>query len=117
MTNEQRKKCKRIIHTAAMKTVTVKIKSELVPVFGFGHLVINKFQIKMVMDLASVFSTSLTESAAATLFAQFAVGKIGYSIFQFALGWVPVLNIAINALTAAAVTKRIGWAVAEYFDT
>lgn len=114
MTNQQKKKCHAIIHTASASAATVGAGLAQLP--GSDNAIIVPIQITMIISLGSVFGKRLSKSAAAASLATATATVAGRAISQFFLGWIPVLGNAINATTAAGITETIGWAIASDFD-
>jgi len=114
MTNEQREKCRAIIHTASVAAGGVGAGLAQIP--GSDNAVITPIQLTMVISLGGVFGRSISKSFAQAAIASTAGSTIGRAVSQFLLGWIPGFGNAINATTAAAVTETLGWAIAESFD-
>lgn len=113
MNDEQRKKCKRIIHTAA--TAAAGVGSGFAQLPGSDNAVITPIQITMIISLGAVFGKRIDKSIARATLATATAATAGRTISQFLVGWVPAVGNIINASTAAAITETIGWAVANDF--
>lgn len=113
MTDQQRKKCKKIIHTAAALSGAVGAGLSQLP--GTDNAVIVPIQVTMTISLGAVFGKSISKSIATATVATAAATTAGRAISQFLVGWIPLIGNALNATTAAALTEAIGWALANDF--
>jgi uncharacterized protein (DUF697 family) len=109
----QRDECHLIIHGAATSSAGIAAAMAQAP--GTDNIPIVAIEIGMVIALGRVFGVSLTESAAKGIIAGYAGTLVGRGIFQFLIGWTPVLGNAVNAATAASVVEALGWAVVADF--
>lgn len=114
MTEEQKKKCHAIIHTASAAAASVGAGLAQVP--GGDNALLTPIQLAMTISLGKVFDINLTESVAKAEIASIAASTIGRTASQFLVGWIPVVGNAINATTAATLTESMGWLLAEHFS-
>lgn len=114
MTTEQKKRCKRIIHTAAASAAGVGAGMAQLP--GADVPIIVGIEITMTISLGAVFGISLTESSAKSIVLATAGTIAGRGISQGLLGWIPGFGNAINAATAFGVVEALGWAIAKDFS-
>lgn len=114
MTDEQRKKCHAIIHTASVAAAGVGGGMAQIP--GSDNAVLTPIQLTMTISLGRVFHVELTDSAAKAAISSVAASTVGRTISQFLVGWIPGFGNAINATTAASLTEAMGWALAKDFD-
>lgn len=113
MTEEQKKKCHGIIHSAAAAAGGVGATGAQIPVAD--HLLIMPIQVSMVIGLGQVFHLKISESAANGLIKSAAASFVGRGVSQILFGWVPVAGNAINAATAASITEGVGWLAVKEF--
>lgn len=114
MTDEQKSKCHKIIHTAAVSAGA--IGAGLAPIPGSATVPITGIQIGMIVSLGAVFGLDITKSAAASILGGAAASIGGQTVSQFLVGWIPFLGSVINATTAVSITEGLGWLVAEKFS-
>lgn len=114
MTDEQKKKCHAIIHTASASAAAVGGGLAQVPTSDNAVLV--PLQLTMAISLGQVFDRTISEASAKAAIASLAAGTVGRTISQVLVGWIPGVGNAINATTAAGLTEAIGWALAKEFD-
>ncbi len=114
MTEEQRKKCHAIIHSAS--AAAAGIGGGLAQVPGSDNAIITPIQLTMTISLGKVFDRTISESAAKSAIGSLAAATIGRTAAQVIVGWVPGIGNAINATTAAGVTEALGWLIATEFD-
>lgn len=114
MTEEQRKKCHAIIHTASVSAAGVGAGLAQIP--GSDNAVLTPIQLTMVISLGKVFDKSLSESTAKAAIGSVAASTIGRTVSQLLVGWIPGVGNAINATTAASLTETLGWTIAKEFD-
>lgn len=70
----------------------------------------------MTISLDKVFEVNLSESSALASIGSVAAATIGRAVSQFLIGWIPGLENAINAATAATLTEYMGWLLADQFS-
>ena len=114
MTSEQKSKCKKIIHTAAVGAAGVGAGMAQLP--GADVPIIVGIEITMTISLGAVLGISLTESSAKSIVLATAGTIAGRGISQGLLGWIPGFGNAINAATAFGVVEALGWAIAKDFS-
>lgn len=113
MTAEEKSRCHRIIHTAAVSAAGVGAGMAMMP--GADVPIIIGIEVTMTIALGGVFGVSLTESAAKSIVLSTAGTIAGRGISQGLVGWIPGLGNVINASTAFGVVEALGWAVANDF--
>ncbi len=114
MTDEQRKKCHAIIHTASASAAAVGGGLAQIP--GSDNAVLTPIQLTMTISLGHVFGKSLTQSTALAAIGSIAASTVGRTVSQFLIGWIPGVGNIVNATTAASLTEALGWAIAKEFD-
>lgn len=114
MTDEQRKKCHAIIHTASASAAA--IGGGLAQIPGSDNAVLTPIQLTMTISLGHVFGKSLTQSTALAAIGSVAASTVGRTVSQFLIGWIPGVGNIVNATTAASLTEALGWAIAKEFD-
>lgn len=114
MTDEQKKKCHAIIHTAS--TAAAAAASGLAQIPGSDNAVLTPIQLTMIISLGKVFEKSLSQAAAKAALGSAAASTVGRTATQFLVGWIPAIGNAINATTAASLTEALGWTIAKEFD-
>lgn len=113
MTQEQKVKCHKIIHSSATASAAVGALGAQLPMSD--SMAIVPIQITMIVNLGTVFGTKLSESAAASTLATSTATLVGRGMSQWLIGFIPVIGNVFNAGTAFAITETIGWAVAFEF--
>ena len=114
MTDEQRKKCHAIIHTASASAAA--IGGGLAQIPESDNAVLTPIQLTMTISLGHVFGKSLTQSTALAAIGSVAASTVGRTVSQFLIGWIPGVGNIVNATTAASLTEALGWAIAKEFD-
>lgn len=114
MTDDQKKKCHAIIHSASAGAAATGAGLAQIPFSD--NAVIVPIQIGMIISLGAVFGAKITESAAKVTLSTVLATYAGRGISQALVGWIPGIGNAINASTAAAITESLGWFVAKDFD-
>ena len=114
MTDSQTAKCHGIIHTASAAAAAAGGGMAQLP--GSDAIPITAAQVTMIISLGAVFDIPVSKSAAQALLKGLMGSAIGRFASQLLVGWIPGFGNAINATTAAAITEKIGWKVAEKFD-
>lgn len=112
MNNDEKKKCQKVIHSAAVAAAGIGF----VPIPGADLGPICAIQAGMIIALARVFKISVTKEAAANIAKTFIVGNIGKTIVGQLSKFIPIVGSGINASVAAALTEALGWEIAEDFD-
>ena len=106
ITEDRKRKCEKIINTAAIACGGVGT--------GFAQLpfadsaIITPIQIAMVVNIGKEFDLDLTDSAALAIIGSLAGAIAGRSVSACMLGWFPVIGNFVNAATAAGLTEVIG---------
>ena len=113
MTEEQKKKCHAIIHTASAAAGGVGAAGAQIPIAD--HLLIMPIQVSMIIGLGQVFHLKISESAANGLIKSTAASFVGRGVSQILFGWVPVAVNALNSATAASITEAVGWLAVKEF--
>lgn len=114
MTNKEIALCNGIIHTASVSAAAVGAGMAQVP--GSDNLVLTPIQLAMTISLGEVFKINLDKSTAGAMLASESASKIGRTISQILVGWIPGAGNVINASTAASLTEAIGWILAREFE-
>jgi len=112
MTEEQKAKCRKIIHGAA----AVAGAGNLMPIPGTGVAADTVAMTTMAIGLAAVFGGSLTEEAARAL----AINSVRQTILKQPVRFVakevakfvPLLGMVIAPAVSIAVLEAAGWAMA-----
>ena len=107
MTDEQVKKCSKIIHTASVASGA----GACIPIPVMDAVPISAFQVTMVVSLGKVFNQKINESAAKAIISAAASTLVGRSIVKL----IPVAGWGISAAVAAGITEAIGWTTAVDF--
>ena len=110
----RKKKCRRIIHGAALAGAFVGAGLAQLP--GSDNLILVPIEILMVIGLGHVFHLRLRHSYRTALTVGTAATMIGRGVSEFLIGWIPFLGNLVDALTAALVIEVLGWVVAREFD-
>lgn len=113
MTAEEKSKCHKIIHSAAVSAAGVGAGMAQLP--GADVPIIVGIEVTMTIALGGVFGVSLTESTAKSIVLSTAGTIAGRGISQGLIGWMPGLGNLINASTAFGVVEALGWAIANDF--
>ena len=113
MTSEQSIKCHGIIHSASLAAGGVGAGLAQIPCSD--NAIITPIQLTMAISLGAVFGISLSNSSAEAKVASIAGATVGRTASQVIIGWIPGFGNIVNAVTAAAVTEALGWALAEHF--
>ena len=114
MTDNEKKKCGAIIHTASAAAAGAASGMAQLP--GSDNAVLTPIQLTMTISLGKVFNKTLDESAAKAAIGSVAAATVGRTISQVLIGWIPGIGNAVNAATAASITEALGWAIAKDFD-
>jgi uncharacterized protein (DUF697 family) len=114
LTNAQKKKCRKIIHGAALGGAF--IGGGLAQLPGSDNLILVPIEILMVIWLGQVFRLSLRHSYRTALVVTTAATMIGRGVSEYLVGWVPVLGNLFDALTAAIIIELLGWIVVREFE-
>lgn len=112
MTQTQKSKCRKIIHTAA----ALAGAGNLIPIPGTGVAADTVAITTMAIGLAAVFGASLTEEAARAL----AINSVRQTVLKQPVRivakevakFVPVLGMLIAPVVSIAVLEAAGWAMA-----
>ena len=113
LTEDQRKKCNVIIHSAAASASAAGAGLAQIPLGDSA--VITPIQVAMIIALGKVFGIRVTEGAAKGILGGAAASVVGRGVSQVLVGWIPGIGNAINTATAAAVTETIGWTAVTHF--
>jgi len=112
LTDDEKKKCHAIIHSAA--GLAAGAGAGLAQLPGTDAAVITPIQVTMVTSLGAVFDIRVTEGVAKGIVAALGATIAGRAVSQFLVGWIPVFGNAINATTAAGITEAMGWYAAAH---
>lgn len=114
MTETERKKINKIIHTSSLASGSVGAGLAQLP--GSDSAIIVPIQINMIRQIGKEFGVKLTESSAETILGTALATMTGRALSQFLVGWLPVAGNILNASTAALVTELLGWLIANNFS-
>ena len=114
MTDEQKTQCHVIIHGAATSAAGVAAAMAQLP--GLDNAPLMAIETVMVVSLGKVFGVDVLETTAKGIIMSYLATAVGRGLFQFGVGWIPLLGNAVNAATAFGVVEAMGWAVAADFD-
>jgi uncharacterized protein (DUF697 family) len=114
LTDTQKKKCRKIIHCAALAGAF--IGGGLAQLPGSDNLVLVPIEILMVVVLGHVFHLRLRHSYRTAVIVGTTATMIGRGVSEWLVGWVPVLGNLFDALTAAVIIEVLGWVVAREFE-
>lgn len=114
MTDEEKSKCYKIIHTAAAAAGGIGLGLAQLP--GSDAIPITTIQIGMIISLGAVFGIEITETAAKSILGGAVAAIGGRAASQFLVGWIPGIGNIMNGLTAVSITEGLGWYVANDFD-
>ncbi|MCH5197053.1 MAG: hypothetical protein J1F28_10070, partial [Oscillospiraceae bacterium] len=78
--------------------------------------IISSVQTVMTSGLAKVFDREISEGCSTGMGLTPAATGVGRGVAQIALGKGPKAGAAANAITAAAITEGMGWAIAKEYD-
>lgn len=112
MNKEQKSRCRKIIHGAAVLAGA----GNLIPIPGTGVAADTVAMTTMAIGLASVFGASLTEEAARAL----AINSVRQAVLKQPVRivakevtkFVPVLGMLIAPAVSIAVLEAAGWSMA-----
>jgi uncharacterized protein (DUF697 family) len=102
-----------IIRVAAAAAAV--IAGERARISGADVPALVRIQTAMIVAIAEVHGTILTERAAADLLASFAGSLADGPPSHALVGGLPCFGNAINAATAASFTEAVGWSAEAYF--
>ncbi len=88
MTDEEKSKCHKIIHTAAASAAA--IGGGLAQIPGSDAVPITAIQVGMIIGLGAVFGTEVTEAAAKSILAGAVAAIGGRTVSQWLVGWIPL---------------------------
>ena len=113
ITEDRKKKCEKIINTAAIACGGVGTGFAQLPLADSA--VITPIQIAMVVKIGKEFDLDLTDSGALAIIGGLAGAIAGRSVSACMLGWFPVVGNFVNAATAAGLTEVIGHLATKKF--
>ena len=114
ITEEQRKKCHAIIHSASVAAGGVGAAGAQIPVAD--NAVLLPIQVGMIIGLGNVFNLEITKTVANGILKSAAASIVGRTASQLLVGWIPIAGNAINSATAASITEAIGWIAVKEFS-
>ena len=114
ITDAQKSKCHKIIHSASAAAAAAGGGLAQVPCSDAA--IITPIQVTMTIALGKVFHITLSETAALAAIGTGGASMIGRAISQVLVGWIPVIGNGVNAGTAAAITEALGWLLVEEFS-
>ena len=104
MTDEERSKCHKIIHTAAVSAAA--IGGGLAQLPGSDTVPITAIQVGMIISLGVVFGKTITKTAATSIVSGFVASYGGRALSQWLVGWIPGWGNAVNASTAFTENRQ-----------
>lgn len=113
MSDDQYAKCHAAIHTASIAAGATGAGVAQLPCSD--SIPIMSIQVTMTIAIGKIFDTDITSGIAWGLIKSQIAKIVGRSVSQLLVGWMPGIGNAINASTAAILTERFGWGVAELF--
>jgi uncharacterized protein (DUF697 family) len=111
LTNDERTKCRAIIHSAAVTTGAMGI----IPIGPADTLMITPTQIAMIISLGVTFKIKVCENVAKSILSGLALSVAGRAVAATILNFIPLFGWLIKGGTAFALTEAIGWAAAAHF--
>lgn len=114
LTDDERKKCQTIIHSASVATGGVGTGLAQIPLAD--NVLITPIQVAMITSLGKVFNVKVTESVAKGIIGSAVASMVGRTASQLLVGWIPGIGNAINTATAAGLTETIGWIAVYQFN-
>jgi uncharacterized protein (DUF697 family) len=111
LTNDERTKCRAIIHSAAVTTGAMGI----IPIGPADTLMITPTQIAMIISLGAIFNIKVCENVAKSILSGLALSVAGRAVAATLLNFIPIFGWLIKGGTAFALTEAIGWAAAAHF--
>ena len=112
MDKKQKIKCNAIIHTTSAATAFVGA----IPIAGSDSRIISSLQTVMTTGLAKVFDQDISEGCSTGMGLTPAASGVGRGVAQIASGKGTAVGIVTNAITAAAITEGMGWALVKEYD-
>lgn len=118
MTELQKEKCKRIIHSTAASAGATGAGSGLfgpLTAFAADATILSGLEIAMIIRLGKVFDQEISESIAGSILGAVAgtvVGKGAASVLTF----IPIVGAFANSAAAAGTVEAVGWAAAKMLD-
>ena len=107
--NNNSEKVHLVIHSAA--TTCGMVGAGLAQAPGSDNLVITPIQISMIIAIGEIHGRKVDKEAALCLLTSQIAGRVGRTVSQILVGWIPGLGNAINAATAFGITEALGWSV------
>ena len=113
MTDEEKSKCRKIIHSHAVAAAA----GNLVPIPGLGVAVDTVTMTTMAMALSAVFGASITENVAQAMainaIKQTALKQPIKSIAKEVSKFIPVLGQTVAPSISVIMLESAGWALAN----
>ncbi|MBQ7704870.1 MAG: hypothetical protein IJT73_05530 [Selenomonadaceae bacterium] len=113
MTDEEKSKCKKIIHSHAVAAAA----GNLVPIPGLGVAVDTVTMTTMAMALSAVFGSSITENVAQAMainaIKQTALKQPIKSIAKEVSKFIPILGQTVAPSISVIMLESAGWALAN----
>ncbi|MDR1217163.1 MAG: GTP-binding protein [Oscillospiraceae bacterium] len=111
MSDEQKKKCHKIIHTATVASGA----AGAIPIPLSDTIPISAAQITMIIALGKVFDFEIGKSAVKSIIGVGLASQAGRAIVSSVLKIIPGVGSVVGAATAVAITEALGWLVADDF--
>ena len=112
ITAKEKRKCRCIIHTAAVVAGGIGVTK--MP--GSDTLIISAIQGAMILSLGRVLGVSVTKNSAKEMAKTFMIGKIGKGMSVLFLQALPFFGNAVNAAVAVSLTETLGWDTVNEFN-
>ena len=111
--SSETRKCRRIIHGAALAGAVVAGGLAQIP--ASDNAVLVPIEILMVLALGRVFRVPFRHSYRTSVIVGTAATMLGRGISEILLGWIPVFGNLLDALTAIGVIEMLGWMIVRDF--
>lgn len=112
MNKKQKIKCNAIIHSTSVAAAVVGA----IPIAGSDSRIISSLQTLMTTEVAKVFDQDISEGCSTGMGLTPAASSVGRGVAQIASGKGGRVGAATNAITAAAITEGMGWALVKEYD-
>ncbi|MDR0906066.1 MAG: GTP-binding protein [Oscillospiraceae bacterium] len=111
MPPDKLKKCRAIIHTAAMAAGA----AGAIPIPVVDALPIGAAQLTMIVGLGKVFDLTINRGVAKSIAGIGTATVVGRTVASSLSKLVPIIGPVFSAATAIAITEGLGWLVADDF--
>ncbi len=110
---QQRTREHTIIHTFSLIAAGVGGGMSALP--GSDAPVLSTIQAALILALADLHGVAMSHTTAAELALTMSATMTGRRLSMVLRLALPALGVAVNAVTAAAITESVGWAAATWF--